>query len=312
MAAIGLLGAGGAAGLGAWLLLGGGGGGDALGKARSARARRALVFWLERLGSGALLAALGGTGWARSASRVLAGDAARTLGASVGASAGRALLALSLAAATLAGLALAGPAGAAVCPVGLACLVAARAARLERARAEELARQVPDAFRTLAGALGSGRSLSQAIAYVGGHAGGALGGEFGRAALRVSCGASAVEALEELAARAHAPGIGLMVTALVVSSRTGAPLQEMFLRSASLVERRFELERELRSRTAQVRLSARIVCALPAGMAGLLVLLSPDYREGLAGPGGAACLAVAACLDVAALAIIRRLMRGVM
>lgn len=195
--------------------------------------------------------------------------------------------------------------------VGCALVPAWRAKRV-RARRQELARQVPDAFRSLAGALSAGRTLPQAISYVGSLGTGPLNQEFARASLLVSCGAPATEAVEGIASRTDAPGIDLMVCALVVSARTGAPLQGLFLRSAQLVERRFELERELDAKTAQVRLSAKIVSGLPACLVALLALFSPDFRVGLATPVGAGCVGAAVVLDVAALFVIRRLMHGVL
>ncbi len=185
-------------------------------------------------------------------------------------------------------------------------------ANRERKRQAALARQVPDTFRSLAGALGSGRTLSQAISYVGSQGDGPLQREFSRASLAVMCGIPATEAVEAIATRTQAPGVSLMVCALVVSARTGAPLHGLFARSARLVEARFELERELAAKTAQVRLSARIVSALPACLVGALALLSPDFRTGLATPVGAGCVLVAAVLDLVALLIIRRLMRSVL
>ena len=143
----------------------------------------------------------------------------------------------------------------------------------EAARRRELARQVPDVFHSLAGALGAGRTLTQAISYVGSLGDGPLNREFARASLMVSCGTGATEAVGRVAKVTDAPGVELMVCALSVSARTGAPLQGLFLRSARLAERRFELERELTAKTAQVRLSARIVSALPALLVAALVLV---------------------------------------
>lgn len=182
----------------------------------------------------------------------------------------------------------------------------------EAARRRELARQVPDVFRSLAGALGAGRTLTQAISYVGSLGDGPLNREFARASLMVSCGTGATEAVGRVAKVTDAPGVELMVCALSVSARTGAPLQGLFLRSARLAERRFELERELTAKTAQVRLSARIVSALPVLLVAALVLVSPDYRAGVATPVGLGCVLVAALLDVVALSIIRRLMKSVL
>ena len=65
-------------------------------------------------------------------------------------------------------------------------------------------------------------------------------------------------------------------------------------------------------KTAQVRLSVRIVCLLPAIMVGVLTLLSPDFQRGLLTPAGIGCTCAAMALDGLALAIIRRMMRGVL
>ena len=69
------------------------------------------------------------------------------------------------------------------------------------------------------------------------------------------------------------------------------------------------LRRELQVKTSQVRLSAKVVSGMPVVLACVLVLVSPDYRAGLALPAGRACLCVAALLDVAALLMVRAVMR---
>ena len=61
-----------------------------------------------------------------------------------------------------------------------------------------------------------------------------------------------------------------------------------------------------------MRLSVRIVCLLPVVMVGLLALISPDFQRGLLTPSGVGCVLVALLLDGAALALIRRFMRGVL
>ena len=68
----------------------------------------------------------------------------------------------------------------------------------------------------------------------------------------------------------------------------------------------------LRVKTAQVRLSARIVCGLPCVLVAVLLLISPDFQHGVGTVGGMVALLVAAALDVAALLMIHRLMRGVL
>ncbi len=219
---------------------------------------------------------------------------------------------LSLAAGLLLSLLAQSPLGLALVPLAAFALVPAFDAGCERRRRAELTRAMPQAFRTLAVAMGSGETLSQAIAYVGSHQGGAVGKAFCRASLRLRCGQSAGEALGDLPDDLDAPGVGLLATVLTIAQRTGSPLKEMLGRAATLVERQGELERLLAVKTAQVRMSVRMVSSLPVVMLATLSLISPDFRQGLATPIGIACVVVAAVMDATALVIIRRLMKGVL
>ena len=181
-----------------------------------------------------------------------------------------------------------------------------------RARARALIDEMPEVFRTLAMALGSGETLSQAIEYVGVHERGYAGRAFAHTALRLRCGASTEEAMEALAGELDAPGVGLLTTALVIAQRTGSPLRGLFQSSAQLVERQGEYERMLAVKTAQVRLSVRIVCLLPLVLVALLSLISVDFQKGVATLPGTLSVLAAALMDGCALLIIRRLMRGVL
>jgi tight adherence protein B len=305
------LGCGAAALLAAWMLAGGNEP-AAFGRARALRAAGDAAAWLARAGARAPVnLLLGLESWRVAADELLRAGRFSRLVASR--EAALALLACVSVLCAMACLVVAhSPVGLAVGLLAGAVAVPAWGATQVRRREETLARQVPDTFRSLAGALGSGRTLSQAISFVGSQGSGPLAREFSRASLAVSCGVPATAAVEEIAQRTQAPGVALMVCALVVSARTGAPLQGLFARSARLVEARFELERELKAKTAQVRLSSRIVSTLPICLVAALALLSPDFREGLATPVGAGCVCVAAVLDLVALLIIRRLMRSVL
>lgn len=182
----------------------------------------------------------------------------------------------------------------------------------ERTRERALIDEMPEVFRTLAMALGSGETLMQAIEYVGVHERGYAGQAFVQAAMRLRCGASTEEAMAQLAHDLDAPGVGLLTTALVVAQRTGSPLRGLFQSSATLVERQGEYERMLAVKTAQVRLSVRIVCLLPLLLVGALSLISVDFQQGLSTLPGMLCLLVAGVMDGCALLIIRHLMRGVL
>ena len=178
--------------------------------------------------------------------------------------------------------------------------------------ASEIASEMPSVYRTLSLAMGSGQTLAQAVEYVGAHERGPAAAVFSRMSLRLRCGVGTEEAVSGLSRELGVAGADLLATALVVSHRTGSPLKDLLMRSARLAERQGEFERLLRVKTAQVRLSVRIVCLLPAVMVGVLTLISPDFQQGLLTPSGIACLAMAALLDALALLIIRRLVAGVL
>ena len=204
------------------------------------------------------------------------------------------------------------PWGVAAVAVGLSAGISAWHASRVRARERALIDEMPEVFRTLAMALGSGETLTQAIEYVGVHEHGYAGEAFVQAALRLRCGASTDEAMRELAHELDAPGVGLLTTALTIAQRTGSPLRGLFQNSAQLVERQGEYERMLSVKTAQVRLSVRIVCLLPLMLVCLLSLISVDFQHGLSTPTGMVSLVLATAMDGCALLVIRRLMRGVL
>jgi tight adherence protein B len=190
-------------------------------------------------------------------------------------------------------------------------LAAWRSSR-DRRRSRKISQEMPGVFRTLSVALGAGQTLAQAIEYVGSHGHGPVSDGFAAASLGLRCGVSTEEALKSLSHNLDAPGMGLLTTALVISHRTGSPLRDLLSRSAALVERQGEFERELEVKTAQVRLSARIVCSLPFFMVVLLAVISPDFQRGLFSPVGLGSVALAAALDALAILVIRRLMRSVL
>lgn len=200
--------------------------------------------------------------------------------------------------------------GALVGALAAASTFAALVGRRERRLRDSAAEQMPEVLRCLSSALGAGRSLSQAIEYAGANLAEPMGSEFLRASFQIASGVPVEEAIASLCARTSAPGINLVGAALQISQRTGSALCGLFERTARMVGETVALRRELQVKTSQARLSAKVVSGMPVMLACILALLSPDYRAGLAVPTGRLCLCAAALLDVAALGLIRHIMRG--
>ena len=301
-------------GLGVWLALDSDDAGQAKARASLARIRaeRRVTSMLARMSEGALVRhLLSKPAWQLAARSLVDAAAMRGSHLSVGQAASALVCAAAAASSSLA-LISRSLMGIAIGVLGSVVAVRMWASRATRIRQQRLVEEMPGVFRTLSVAMGSGQTLAQAIGYVGTHEKGSAGRHFMVASMRLSCGESADSALSKLTAELDAPGVGLLATALAISQRTGSPLQGLFSRSARLVERQGEFERSLAVKTAQVRLSVRIVCVLPPVMIGLLSLLSPDFRAGLATPMGMGCAVVAILMDGVALLIVKRLMEGVL
>ncbi len=195
--------------------------------------------------------------------------------------------------------------------VGLAMPTAVCAGRISRARRERqraLETAMPEAFGALAISLGSGHSLAQALRFVGNHAQEPVKTEFIKVSCSIACGMSAAEALDSMIECLKAPGLDLVALALKVSQRTGAPLKDMLGGASRMVGERIELERRLEVKTAQARMSARMVALMPVAMIGVLTLISSDFRAGLASPTGTVSVAIALVLNLMAWVAIRRIM----
>lgn len=266
---------------------------------------------LARAGSSAVVRGAFGAPWLPTGLSVAA-ERAVTLGYVRGIDGGRGAVALAGPAVGVAGALVSLDAGGAL--LGL-CLgwgaVAAWGGAEERRLCQEEARAVPDAYRSLASGLASGQTMAQAMTYVGRHGRGTVGRAFLKGSFELDCGSSVSEALEVAAAGVGDPSMGLLSCALAISQRTGAPMAGLLERSAALVEEREGLQGLLRTKTAQVRLSAAVVMVLPVLLVASLALLSPDFRAGCATPVGAGCLAVAAALDVVAFGAMKKIMAGV-
>ncbi|WP_242622273.1 type II secretion system F family protein [Olsenella sp. Marseille-P4559] len=280
------------------------------------RMHRSFERWaarrLESLGRSRVVAALlEGEDWSE-ASRALAGLSHEGQPTLRRESACAALLVAGIGIACVGGILFLSPVSALALAVSERVALSVWRSSLSRRRAHEISQEMPGVFRTLSVALGAGQTLAQAIEYVGSHGHGPVAAGFASASLGLRCGESTEDVLEALSNKLEAPGMGLLTTALVISHRTGSPLRDLLSRSAALVERQGEFERELEVKTAQVRLSARIVCGLPFLMVALLAIISPDFQRGLVSPVGMGSVTLAAFLDALAVFVIRRLMGTVL
>jgi tight adherence protein B len=153
--------------------------------------------------------------------------------------------------------------------------------RLVQRQRDLFAEQLPTHLQELASTMRAGHALMPAVASMARSAPEPSHTEWTRVVTDEQLGVPLEDALPPLAERMDSEDIGQVALVAALHTRTGGNMAEVLERVADSVRERGELRRELRSLTAQARLSRIVVTALPL-MVGLVVtVINPDYEKPL-------------------------------
>ena len=150
-----------------------------------------------------------------------------------------------------------------------------------RRRLAAIDAQLPDLLITLAASLKAGHSFRQAIQAVVDEGQPPASKEFKRVLTETSLGRPMDDALAEMAERVGSKNLSFVVTAVTIQRQVGGSLAGIFDMVADAVRQRQQFARKIRSLTAQGRLSAYVLVALPIGLATILTLMNPQYMDPL-------------------------------
>lgn len=178
-----------------------------------------------------------------------------------------ALLAGSLAAAVAGGLAVMGTV------VVLNHLVRKRRARF--------ADQLSDTLGLLAGSLRAGHSLLQAIDAVAREADKPTSQEFRRLVVETRLGRPLSTAVSSLADRMESPDFRWVSEAIIIHRDVGGDLSQILDRAAATIRERNQIRRQAKALSAEGRLSAIILTALPFLVTGFVSMTNPSYLQEL-------------------------------
>ena len=166
-------------------------------------------------------------------------------------------------------------------------------------RLQAFEKTFPEAVDLLGRAVRAGHAFTTGLEMVTTELPEPVAGEFKLVFDEQSFGLPLRDALTNLAERVPIVDVRFFVTALLIHKETGGNLAAILDDLASVIRDRFRLLREVRVRTAQGRLTAGILIALPPAMILLMRTINPDYVNVLftdpIGPymlGGAALLQV--------------------
>ena len=148
---------------------------------------------------------------------------------------------------------------------------------LIRRRRRAFESQLPEVLRMLSGALRSGYSLSQGMQSVAGEIAEPISSELRRALAQARLGESIDEALAEAGRRMHNRDWEVAVCAIRIQREVGGNLAELLNGVADTMVSRERLRRDVRTLTAEGRLSALVLGALPPAIGLMMFLRNPEY-----------------------------------
>jgi tight adherence protein B len=169
--------------------------------------------------------------------------------------------------------------------------------------------QLADVVAATAAALRSGLSLSQAIRFAAEEGDPPVSASMIRVAEREGLGVPLDDSLERWARDEPLPDVRLVASVLQLHHRVGGDSPVVLDRVAQTLRLRRAAARELRSLTAQARLSGAVLGLLPVGFFAFMSVVSrQDVQAAYRSPAGMVSILAGLALDAGAFVWIRKLL----
>jgi tight adherence protein B len=154
--------------------------------------------------------------------------------------------------------------------------------RLRAGRRTRLfAEQLPDALQLVVGSLRAGFSLGQSIDALVREGSDPVAGELGRALAETRLDGDLEDALERVGHRNDNQDLAWLVMAIRIQREVGGNLSEVLETAVDTMRERARLGRHVLALSAEGRLSARILLAMPILLGGWMFAFRRDYLEPL-------------------------------
>jgi tight adherence protein B len=177
-------------------------------------------------------------------------------------------------------------------------------------RAREISRQLPDGIDLMVRSLRAGHPLNTAFQVIAREMPDPLGSEMGIVADAITYGDDLTDAVLAFADRVGVEDARYLAVAINIQAGTGGNLAQVLEALAQVIRGRFAMMRKIKALSAEGRLTAIIVSAVPPIIFVALNVLSPNYYGDVADdPLYMPFLAIGAVLTVLNAVVLRRLVR---
>jgi tight adherence protein B len=171
-----------------------------------------------------------------------------------------------------------------------------------------------DTITLVANALRAGASFLQAIELVVRETQPPVSTEFNRVIREVNLGLPFEQALSNMVRRVRSDDLELMTTAITIQHQVGGNLAEILDSIAFTIRERIRIKGEIRTLTAQQRMSGYVVAGLPIFLVVILSVIAPTFMEPMFGepyvvgiPMGVIILAIGAIMMLVGFLAIRKI-----
>ncbi|MBP2645472.1 MAG: Type secretion system domain protein [Firmicutes bacterium] len=137
--------------------------------------------------------------------------------------------------------------------------------------------ELGDALTLIANSLRTGYSFLQSLEMVAREMPPPISEEFARTLKEMNLGVTTEEALNNLARRITSDDLDLVITAVLIQRQVGGNLAEVLDNISGTIRARIKIKGEIKTLTAQGRISGLIICALPVVLGFMLYWINPGY-----------------------------------
>ena len=141
--------------------------------------------------------------------------------------------------------------------------------------------QLGDCLMMVANAMRAGFSFLQAMDLVSKEMEPPISDEFKHVMRDISLGASVERALDDMDKRVGSSDFSLVVTAVLIQQQVGGDLAHILDTISDTIQDRIRMRREVRTLTAQGRMSGWVLGTLPFALGAFISLVNPSYIEPL-------------------------------
>lgn len=147
----------------------------------------------------------------------------------------------------------------------------------KNSRGKKLNNQLPEALSILSNGLRAGLSFSQSMLVAGKEMEDPIAYEFNKIVRDNSLGKPIDEALTDFSKRTDDEDIDIFVTAILIQRQVGGNLSEILDVLANTIRDRIKLRGDIKTITAQSKMSAIVVGSIPFVLALILNLINPEF-----------------------------------